>query len=378
VTVIVVGAGVIGASVAEALARRGIQVTVLDMRAPGRGASQASAGLLTPFIEGRIDAALLGLCTRGLTLWDEFISRIRERSGHPVEYARTGTLEVALSDEEAARLADMRAFLIERSVESQWIVGADVARFEPAVSPSATVGLFIPNQGFVAVPPLVRALAQAARLQGARFESPVEVVRIEPRAGRVDLYADGRQLTADVAVVAAGTWSGRVRVAGVPSFPVRPMRGQLLQLRWTGSQLPSRPVWGTRSYTVPWQPDMLLVGATLEDVGFDERTTVAGVHDLLDGVGELLPGAWQASLVEVRVGLRPATSDLLPIVGPLRDAPRVVVATGHYRNGILLAPLTADIVARQVVDGVSDPAIEITTPDRFRKGGSYETFHDRR
>jgi glycine oxidase len=364
-TVIVIGAGVIGASIAEALASRGVHVTVLDMRSPGRGASQASAGLLTPFIEGRVDPALLQLLTRSLTLWDDFIARVRDRSGLAVEYARSGTLEVALNDEDATRLRAMRDWLSDLNVEAQWMEGADVSRYEPALTDRATAALLIPSQGFVAVSPLVNALVQAARLQGAQFESPVEIVRVEPRADGVTVHADGRKLDADAAVVAAGTWSGRVRIDNLPKTPVRPMRGQLLHLKWGMGPLPQRPVWGTRSYTVPWQPDTLLVGATLEDAGFEERSTVAGVHELLEGVAEMLPAARLASLSEVRVGLRPATPDLLPIIGPLRSSPRVVMATGHYRNGVLLTPLTAELVAKQIVDGVSDPAIAITTPGRF-------------
>src|SRR5260221_6805009 len=185
-TVLVIGAGVIGASVAEALASRGVRVRLVEMRSRGRGASQASAGLLTPFIEGRVDSTLLELCTRSLTLWDGFIERIRERSHVTVEYARTGTLEVALMEEETQTLANMREWVRGLGVEAQWLEGNEVARFEPAVSARALAGLFIPSQGFVAVPSLVRALAQAARLPSAPHESPVEVGGAQPRAHPVD------------------------------------------------------------------------------------------------------------------------------------------------------------------------------------------------
>jgi glycine oxidase len=136
-----------------------------------------------------------------------------------------------------------------------------------------------------------------------------------------------------------------VRIAGEESLLVRPIRGQLLQLRWTTGELPKRPVWGSRVYTVPWAPDALLVGATVEDVGFDERSTVAGVHDLLGGVGEMLPASRQSAIVEIRVGLRPSTPDGLPIIRPLESDPRIFLATGHYRSGILLAPITAKMAA---------------------------------
>ena len=351
VNVIVIGAGIVGAAVAEELAARAARVTVLDMRSPGRGASHASAGLLAPYTEGQGAAPLLALCVRSLDLYDDFVARIRDRSGLPVQYERGGTLEVALAAGEVAGLRDTERWLNDQRIEAQWLEGEQLARFEPAVATTAVGGLHIPAQGFVAAGALVKALVHAARLQGAQFESPVEAVRIESTPGHVEVRADERRLVADAVVVAAGTWSGRIHIVGVPPLPVRPIRGQLLQLTWTGADLPKRPVWGSRCYTVPWQPNTLLVGATVEDVGFDERSTVAGVHAMLDGVAELLPGARYGEIAEVRVGLRPATPDGLPLLGPLSDAPGVYVAAGHYRNGVLLAPLSAKLIAQSVLDG---------------------------
>ncbi len=346
---LIIGAGVIGAAVAEELSSRGAAVTVLDMRSAGRGATQASAGLLTPYIEGQDNPSLLDLCARSLGLYDEFIARIRERSGLTIEYQRDGTIEVALAEEEAGRLLDMRRWLEERQIGSDWLDGAGVREIEPAVSAGAIGGLLIPTQGLVGASALVHALVQAARLQGAAFESPVQAVRVNPTRTGIDVHADSRELSADAVVVAAGSWSGRVRIAGHVAVPVRPIRGQLVQLTWADDTLPRRPIWGSRVYTVPWQPRTLLVGATVEDVGFDERSTVAGVHDLLAGVGDLLPGAWQSAVADIRVGLRPATDTGLPLIGPLPSDPRICLATGHYRNGVLLAPLTARLVADHVM-----------------------------
>jgi glycine oxidase len=353
VRVIVIGAGVIGAAIAEELAFRGARVTAIDMRSPGRGASQASAGLLAPYNEAQGHQALLDLCTASLDLYDDFVSRARERSGVPIEYAREGTLEVALTEEEAGRLAQMRDWLLGRGVACEWLEAARLREFEPALTASAVGGLLIPVHGFVGARSLVKALVQSARLHGAEFENPVEAIRVDPLGDEVEVRSDARRLLADAVVVAAGSWSSRVRVAGQAALPIRPIRGQLLQLTWAEGPLPKRPVWGSRVYTVPWPPDTLLVGATVEDVGFDERSTVAGIRDLLAGVGELLPGAWQSSLAEVRVGLRPATEDGLPLIGPLAAGSRIHLATGHYRNGVLLAPLTAKKIADQIMAGGS-------------------------
>jgi glycine oxidase len=364
VNVLVIGAGVVGAAVAEALASRGVQVTVVEMRSPGRGASQASAGILAPYVEALEDSPLQQLATRSLELYDEFIARITRASGRAVEYSRSGTLQVALNDDDVSRLRTMEAWVASAGVPHEWLDRDALRRLEPTVSGSAAGGLLIPAHGWVGALSLVTALVHAARLAGASFEAPVEVVHVDPKDDRVEVRADARAYHADAVVVAAGSWSSRIRITGHGSPSVRPIRGQLLHLR-SADRRPSRVLWGTRCYIVPWSEGSCLVGGTLEDVGFDETTTVAAIRDLMDAASELVPSMWQASLEAVRVGLRPVTADALPMIGPLTSAPRVTMATGHYRNGVLLAPLTAEIVARYVCDGEQDPAFAITTPGRF-------------
>jgi glycine oxidase len=305
--------------------------------------------VLAPFIEGHHGDPLLELCTQSLELYDAFIARVRETSGRAVEFARTGTLEVAMSDSDADRLRRLHATLVRNGIDTEWLEGGEARAFDPAVASTCAGALRIPAHGFVNVPQLIAALVQSARLQGATFEAPAEVVRVEPARDRVSLVLDGVQRESDVVVIAAGSWSGRVRVAGLPPVDVKPIRGQLLHLAWPDNHpMPKQVVWAERCYTVPWMDRTLLVGATVEDVGFDERSTVAGVRDLMDAVGEILPAAWQAALKEVRVGLRPAPSGQVPLVGPMSVSPRVILATGHYRNGVMLAPLTA----RKVVEHV--------------------------
>ena len=166
-------------------------------------------------------------------------------------------------------------------------------------------------------------------------------------------------------MLATGCWSGRIDLAGAPPLPVRPVRGQLLALRWPEDELPHRTVWGPRCYTVPWPDGTMLVGATVEEVGFDERTTVAGVHDLLEAVVGIDAARRNASLSGVRVGLRPATPDDRPIIGASGRIEGLVYATGHYRNGVLLAPITARIVADIVEGKPRAAALDACAPGRF-------------
>lgn len=361
-----VGAGIVGAAVAEALAVRGTDVTVLDMRSPGRGASFASAGMLAPYSEAHDSPALLDLCIRSLSLFDAFIARVRAASGIDVEYARTGTLHVALDDSDTSRLEALRAALAERSVPVDLLSAERLRAFEPAVSPSAAAGVFIASHGVVRVSSLLAALVQSARLAGAVFEAPVEAASVESGRDRADVRAGERHYQADAVVIAAGSWSKRLRIANVAALPVRPVRGQLLQLTWPEGRIaPAHVVWGPRCYTVPWRDGSMFVGATVEEAGFDEHPTLAGVHALASAASALLPGIAAAHFDEVRVGLRPRLPDGLPAIGPVARAPRVVVASGHFRNGVLLAPLTADIVARYLLDGAVDNAAAAVSPDRF-------------
>jgi glycine oxidase len=350
--------------VAESLARAGVDVTVLDMRSPGRGASHASAGMLTPYIEAEGHAPALDLALRSLWLFDAFVSDLKEIAPR-VEYARTGTLQIALDEDDAARLIEHGQALAESGVDVQWLDEHSLRAFEPSVTPAALGGLFTAGHGFVGVATLLAALIERAKRRGATFEWPVEVSGIETTAEGVSINCGVRTFAADAAVLAGGSWSRRVRIAGVPALPVRPVKGQLLHLHWCEGDQPRRVVWGPNCYAVPWADGSLLVGATTEDVGFDESATVSGVHGLTAAAVELLPHASGARFEVVRVGLRPALPDDLPAIGPFAAAPRVVAATGHFRSGVLLAPVTAEMVTRYLIEGVEDPAFAFTTPNRL-------------
>jgi glycine oxidase len=365
VRVAVLGAGVIGTAIAEVLAGRGAQVTVLDMRGPGRGASQASAGMLAPYVEGRHRGALLDLCVRSAALFPDFVARLTESSGLPIEYLRSGTLEVALGSAEAAELIEARRWLEIRGVAAEWLEPDALQAFEPALSASATGGLFIDVHGVVGVLSLIKALVRSAKRSGAVFEAPVEAATVHPGPDVVEVRTADRAYSADAVVIATGSWSRRVRVANIAVLPVRPVRGQLLELAWDDVARPRRAVWGPRCYVVPFTGGTVLVGATAEDAGFDEHATVEGVRDLTTALTELVPAARHARLEGVRVGLRPALPDDLPAIGPLARAPRVVVATGHFRNGVLLAPVTAAIVAGSILDGAIDEPTRGFSPDRL-------------
>jgi glycine oxidase len=360
VNITIAGAGIVGCAIAYELASRGARVRVIDARAPGGGATRASAGILAPHIEGH-DPTLLALGVRSLALYDEFVGRVAADGGQQVEYERQGTMEVAFTLDQANALKRRVRSLTIARIDHTLLNAADVRRLEPAVTPQAVGGLLISGHGYVDAAGLTRALVCAARARGAVFESG-SVTRVDggavPRVHTLDALIES-----DIVIVAAGSWSAFLDVSVSPDT-VRPIRGQLLQLR-----LPERPaervLWGEDCYLVARRDGDVLVGATVEDVGFDERATLSGVQQLLQSAVTLMPALTGAVFEEVRVGLRPKTADELPAVGASSTMPHVFYATGHYRNGVLLAPLTAGLVADLVLEGREDADLALMAPSRL-------------
>jgi len=363
--VIVVGAGIVGCAVGYELARRGASVQIVDDRPAGMGATQASAGVLAPFIEASEGSPLLDLAARGLDLFDEFVDRVRSDSGVEVAYRRTGTLDVATEHETMDRFRRTAVALSARGVVAELLDMLEIRRLEPHLAAGVHGGLCVPSHGYVAASELTRALVTAGRRHGAQLVEHSRVRRIAASGTDLAVETARGSLTANAVVLAAGSWSGQVDVEGAGTHvPVRPVRGQLVYLAWNGAPL-KRVIWSERCYLVPWDDGTLLVGATVEDAGYDERTTVAGVRDLLDAACDLVPEAWKASFVSARVGLRPGSGDDLPIVGRSTVLPNLWYATGHYRNGVLLAPLTGQLLASVILEDVQDPALELMRPGRF-------------
>jgi glycine oxidase len=363
--IIVVGAGIVGCAIADELARRGASVEIVDERPVGMGATQASAGVLAPYIEAHEHSTLFELTVRSLALFDAFVERVSAESGVRVPYRRTGTLDVAVNDAEMHALRATAGVLERRDVPALLLDAQAVRSEEPQLGDGAIGGLLIESHGFVGAVDLTRALAAAARRHGAQLIEGSRVRRIARRGGDMFVDTDRGSLSGNAVVLAAGSWSGKIEIEGVTAtVPVRPVRGQLLHLGWAGTPL-RRVTWSRRCYLVPWEDGTLLVGATVEDAGFDERATVEGVRGLLDALCAIVPRASMAGFTSARAGLRPATSDELPVIGPSAIMPNLFYATGHYRNGVLLAPLTAQLVADAMLDNRLDPLLGLVSPARF-------------
>jgi glycine oxidase len=349
VNITVIGAGIVGLSITYELASRGATVRILDARGAGQGATWASAGILAPHIEAHSEP-LLRLSVASLNEYDRFIDRLTVDSDQLIEYQRSGTLQVALNGEESQRLAQGAARLAGGGVDHQLLDAAGARRLEPALGDIVSA-LHVPTHGYVGVRSLVSALVEAL----AERDITVAEAQVQD--------IEGEAANADAVVVAAGAWSQDLSVRG-KNVPVRPIRGQILHVRLPRAPA-SRVLWAERCYLVPWEDGSVLVGATSEDVGFDERATTAGVRTLLDRSIEVVPELNAAFFDEVRVGLRPATPDELPLIGASSTMRGVYYATGHYRNGVLLAPFTAVALADLVLEGRERPELADVRPARF-------------
>jgi len=340
--VLVVGGGVHGCAVALELAKRGRSVTVLEKSVPGAEASGAAAGILGPHLECEDDGPFLQLCRHSLELYPEWVADLEGRSGVDVELVPCGGLLVALDDEEREELNSRSRLLRGLDVAHVLLDGDAVRAREPGLSDAVVGGLLIDGERRAEPRSIMRALSISARRAGVAFVSET-VLGLERRDGGVCVRtAAGERVGQDV-VLAAGAWSSAVPGSGLPAGSVQPARGQIVLLQFATPPV-SSVVFSHRGYVVPRDDGRLFCGSTLEFEGFRKEVTAAGLRSILDLAITLVPSASSAPVVDSWAGLRPWTEDQLPLIG--RGAyDGLWLATGHYRNGILLAPASATCLA---------------------------------
>lgn len=363
---VVVGGGAIGLGIAWRSAQRGLSVVVVD-DAPARSASWAAAGMLAPVTEVHPgEEGLLRLNLASARIYSKWVDELQETTGRDVGYRRSGTLMVARDADENSQLAEVHDLQRTLGLDARRLRGRECRALEPGLNPTVRGGIEIPEDHQVDNRALVEALSEACRLTGVRFvRDRVETVVGSSRVEGVSLN-EGERIACDTVVLAAGAWSkrlGGLARSGLP--PVRAVKGQLLHLRMSRHSLPvDHVIRGVDVYLVPRGDGRVIVGATVEEQGFDTTVTAGGVYTLLRDAYEIVPGIAEAELTEAIASLRPATPDNSPALGPT-SVPGLVVATGHFRNGILLTPITADAIATYLTEGREDPRIRSFTPLRF-------------
>jgi glycine oxidase len=357
--VIVVGAGVIGLSCAWRAAQRGLDVVVVEKRAPAAGASGVAAGMLAPVGELSFgERRLLELNLASAELFPTFAAELEAAASLPVGYRRCGALHVALDRDEAEELRRRHRLQESLGLEAEWLAPRRCRELEPGLAPSIAGGVHAPHEAAIDPRALCAALLAALEREGAEVRNGFEVDGALIGNGRIEgvRSANGEELRARDVVLANGPWAGAAGWLPEAARPeVRPVKGQILTLRGPAqAPLCEQIVASERVYVVPREDGRVVVGATVEERGFDTTVTAGGVHELLREAYRLLPEIAELELIEADAGLRPGTPDNLPLIGP-GAIEGLILATGHYRNGVLLAPLTAERVA-EALTGAEVPA----------------------
>ncbi|GJF22040.1 glycine oxidase ThiO [Streptomyces sp. HO565] len=366
------GGGIIGLVTAWRSAQRGLATALVDPE-PGGGAAQVAAGMLAAVTELHYgEQTLLALNLASARRYPEFAAELADLTGHDLGYRRCGTLAVALDADDRAHLRELHALQERSGLESEWLSGRECRRLEPMLAPGVRGGLRVDGDHQIDPRRLAGALVAACERAGVVFHR-VWADRLTVAGDRATgvVTADGTVLEAGQVVLAGGSLSGRL--AGVPDAvlpPVRPVKGQVLRLTMPRAHGPllSRTVRavvrGNPLYLVPRESGELVVGATSEELGWDTTVTAGGVYELLRDAHELVPGITELPLTETRSGLRPGSPDNAPLLGPT-GLEGLLLATGHYRNGVLLTPVTGDVMAHVLTTGELPEEGRPFTPRRF-------------
>ena len=365
---LVVGGGVIGLACAWRAALRGLSVCLLERDTLGAGASGVAAGMLAPVGEASWgEDELLALSLESHRLWPSFARDLGESTGLDVGYLAHGALHVALDRDEAEELRRRHRLHTELGLTSRWLRPSECRRLEPGLAPAVAGGVHAEHESSVDPVLLRRALAAAIEGAGGRIETGAEVTAASLGGEEAELRtADGRAFHAGAVVLAAGCWAGTADwLPEGARPPVRPVKGEILTLRGSASEpLCERIVATERVYVVPRADGRAIVGATIEEAGFDTTVTAGGVHELLREAYRVLPEIAELELAESAAGLRPGSPDNSPLIGP-GAVEGLVVAGGHHRNGFLLAPITADSVAALIAGEEPPVDLEPFSPTRF-------------
>ncbi len=364
--IVIVGGGVIGLATGWTLARAGREVVVFDRGEAGRGTSWLAAGMLAPDAEiGFEEEELYHLSRESLRRWPAFVASLEDEGAQQVDYRTDGTLIVADDRDSAVTLRRLYTFQQEQGLAVDWLTGAEALEIEPFLAPRLAAAVFSSGDHQVDNRRLIGALREAFLRQGGTLHEQTGIRALVPDERRPAVIAEaGARVDAGVVIVAAGVWSRQLEGLEETARPaVRPVKGQMIELRMEAPFGLRHVVRGPQAYLAPKSDGRLLVGATNEEMGFDTRVTAGGLFRLLEGAWEVVPGIYDLPVADTWAGLRPGSRDHAPLLG--HAAPGIVLATGHYRHGILLAPVTAQEIALLVLTGETSPWLKPFSPLRF-------------
>jgi glycine oxidase len=361
--VVVIGGGVIGLTIARALALRGVRDVCLIERARlGTEASFAAAGMLLPQVEAATKDDFFTLACRSRDLYASFAAALHEETGIDVELDTTGTLYLALNSTDQEEIEKGYYFQSRAGLAIELLSTSAARALEPCISESITGALLFPHDIQVENRRLLNALANSVSNLGVNVLTGTNVDSLVIDGNRLTgVQTSSGAITCSTAVVAAGTWSSFVKHT---SFSIEPVRGQMVCLE-AKPQLTRHVIFSRRGYIVPRRDGRLLAGSTSENAGFDKSVTAGGINKILQNAHEISPAISNLPIVDTWAGLRPRAADGLPVLGPCVEIDGLFYATGHYRNGILLAPITGELISEAIVEGVASPLLAPFSPERF-------------
>ncbi len=364
---LIVGGGVIGLSIARELHKRGARSIGIVERGPGgREASWAAAGILAPNAETEQIDDLYRFCSEANELYPQFVAELLDETGVDIEFRRSGTFELAFSDEDTERLSCKYNFQREAGIDVESLSALDILKAEPCVSSEVITGLHYSTDGHVENRKLLEALLEYARRNRIELIEDTEITELNVENGKVTGARTAiNAFIAETTILATGAWSSLIKFGGVKSpLEVKPIRGQMIAFQGEAGLI-EKVIYGSGAYLVPRADGRILAGATVEDAGFEKVVTVDAVKQLRDAAITSVPRIAEMELTEKWCGLRPFAADGLPIIGEIDGFEDLMVATAHFRNGILLAPITAKIVAERMTTDFRSPYFDRFNARRF-------------
>jgi glycine oxidase len=364
--VIIIGGGVIGLTIARELARRGMrQVTLIERGRPGAEASWAAGGILAPQVEVDNKDAFFQLACASRDLYPEFAASLKEETGVDVELDTTGTLCVGFTPDDETEMRSRYEWQQTEGLEVEWLTGDQARRLEPSISDKVVCGLRFPRDFQVENRRLISALVRANEELGVQLVTGLSVKAIRIKGEKVcGVETGGGFVDSPTVVVAAGAWSSQIDLPGLPPFEIEPVRGQMLCFA-AHAHIARHVIYSSRGYLVPRRDGRVLAGSTAEHVRFDKSVTREGIDAIQSMAVEIVPGIAALPMIDSWAGFRPRAKDGLPVLGSSAKTAGLFYATGHYRNGILLAPITGEVLADEIVDGIRPTSLETFSPNRL-------------
>ena len=366
--ILIIGGGVIGLSLAREIYKQGAgKITILESGEIGGESSYAAAGMLAPQAETDEPDMFFRLCFESNKLYPQFAEELFDETGVSIELDESGTLYLAFTENDAAKIRERFTRQKKAGLSVEHLSAIETHKLEPFVSPDVREALFFPNDWQVENRKLLKALQKYAELNNIEILTGRKVENLIVENGKVvGAETLAEKFFAEKTVLATGAWTSLIKIGGLTLPNITPVRGQMIAFQ-TAKRLLQRVIYSPRGYIVPRADGRILAGATVEDAGFDKSVTPAGIEFLRDNALEIVPSLINLEIADKWAGLRPFAADGLPVLGAISEIENLFIATAHYRNGILLAPLTARILADKIIRNADSEFLESFSPQRFQK-----------